>query len=71
MNWIRLAAFILTASVGASARGVSPHDGAVGSCSPSYNGKFEVTISKLGKRDIEVSNILAALSQLLVWTTLM
>ncbi|KAL6907383.1 hypothetical protein GGI43DRAFT_397222 [Trichoderma evansii] len=53
MNWIRLAAFILTASAGASAHGVSPHDGAVSSCSPSYNGKFEVTISKLGKRDIE------------------
>lgn len=56
MNWVRLAAFILTASAEALASDASPHDGATGSCSSSYNGKFEVTINKLGKRDSEVSN---------------
>ncbi|KAL9476233.1 hypothetical protein ACSS6W_006074 [Trichoderma asperelloides] len=53
MNWVRLAAFILTASAEALASDASPHDGATGSCSSSYNGKFEVTINKLGKRDSE------------------
>ncbi|KAL7897375.1 hypothetical protein HDV63DRAFT_368226 [Trichoderma sp. SZMC 28014] len=46
MYWIHFAAFLLTASAEALANSVS-------TCSASYPGKFEVTISKLGKRDIE------------------
>jgi hypothetical protein len=48
MNWIQLTAFLLTASAEAFAGIVHPLD---------YDGKFEVTISKLGKRDTEVSKL--------------
>jgi hypothetical protein len=57
MNWIQLTAFLLTASAEAFAGIVHPLDGAVSTCSSSYDGKFEVTISKLGKRDTEVSKL--------------
>ncbi|KAM0259359.1 hypothetical protein ACHAQJ_003391 [Trichoderma viride] len=54
MKWT-LGAIILaaTASAGALVGNVSPRDGAVGGCSSSYNGKFEVTIGKLNKRDVQ------------------
>lgn len=55
MNWIQFAAFIITASAEVLAGRVPPLDGAVSICRESYDGKFEVSINKLGKRDIEVS----------------
>ncbi|KAM0454855.1 hypothetical protein ACHAPV_008228 [Trichoderma viride] len=53
MNWIQFAAFIITASAEVLAGRVPPLDGAVSICRESYDGKFEVSINKLGKRDIE------------------
>jgi hypothetical protein len=64
MKWT-LSAIILAAAASANALigNISPHDGAVGGCSSSYNGKFEVTIGKLDKRDVEVSTKLLTVSQ--------
>ncbi|KAL7918569.1 hypothetical protein ACQKWADRAFT_236436 [Trichoderma austrokoningii] len=45
MNWIQVAVFLLAASVDAL-------DSHAAICRPDYNGKFEVTIHKLGKRDL-------------------
>ncbi|KAK1246349.1 hypothetical protein MKX08_000151 [Trichoderma sp. CBMAI-0020] len=53
MHWIQFAALIITASAETVAGRVSPLDGAASTCHESYNGKFEVSINKLGKRDIE------------------
>ncbi|RFU81080.1 covalently-linked cell wall [Trichoderma arundinaceum] len=54
MKWTLAAiALAATASADALVGHISPRDGAVGSCKPSYDGKFEVTIGKLDKRDVE------------------
>ncbi|KAH6609919.1 covalently-linked cell wall [Trichoderma cornu-damae] len=55
MKWTPLAAVALaaTASVDALVGNVSPRDGAVRGCRASYNGRFEVTIGRLDKRDVE------------------
>ncbi|UKZ61576.1 uncharacterized protein TrAtP1_002835 [Trichoderma atroviride] len=53
MNWIQFAAFIITASAEVLAGHVPPVDGAVSTCHESYDGRFEVTINKLSKRDVE------------------
>lgn len=68
MKWILSAIALLgPAYVNALGKDISSRGAA---CDSSYNGKFQVTIGKVNKRDIEVSTKSTNLSHPTAWTKL-
>lgn len=61
MSWIEVAVALLAASAVAFDSRGPPLDDHFSTCRPDYNGKFEVTIHKLGKRDLGVSKLFLGL----------